>query len=133
MNQELAGQLIGLLFLSRDVAHRAHLKARGLGSDAAHEALGAFYDGIVDIADEVAELVQGEYEVLLDIPFVDPEEVFTTNNIYEDARLALKKHKVWIKDNRYSVIPSEETSIHNVIDGAVALYQRLNYKLFDLK
>ena len=80
-----------------------------------------------------AELVQGEYEVLLDIPFVDPEEVFTTNNIYEDARLVLKKHKVWIKDNRYSAIPREETSIHNVIDGAVALYQRLNYKLFDLK
>ena len=47
--------LIAHLFLARELAHRAHLKATGPGSDAAHRALRDFYDEIVEKADAIAE------------------------------------------------------------------------------
>ena len=54
-----AGQFVALLFLARDMAHRAHLKATGPGSFAAHMALGNFYEEIVERADAFAEAYQG--------------------------------------------------------------------------
>jgi len=36
----MIGQFIAVLFLARDLAHRAHLAATGPGSFAKHEALG---------------------------------------------------------------------------------------------
>ena len=50
-----AGEYIALLFLARDLAHRAHLRTR---SYAEHMALGAFYEGIIPLADEFAEWVR---------------------------------------------------------------------------
>ena len=38
----MIGQFIAVLFLGRDLAHRAHLRTTGPGSFAAHEALGEF-------------------------------------------------------------------------------------------
>lgn len=49
-------------------AHKLHLKVTGPGSDAAHRALGAFYDGMPDLVDKVVEQYQGAREKLLDIP-----------------------------------------------------------------
>ena len=49
-------QFIGLLFASRDYAHKAHLNT---DSFAAHMALGDFYDGIIDLADSLAETWMG--------------------------------------------------------------------------
>ena len=39
---------IAMLFLSRDLAHAAHLRTDSL---AEHQALGTFYSSIVDLAD----------------------------------------------------------------------------------
>ena len=117
-----AGLLAAHLFLARDIAHRAHLRTQGPGSFAAHEALGEFYEGIIDLADRFVESYQGEYEVLLDIPLLD--------NDYEgDAREVLLQIKEWVRDNRFKAVPKDETAIHNLLDEAVSLFQRTNFKL----
>ena len=46
-------KFLGMLFLARDVAHSAHLNTR---SYAKHQALGGFYDEIIDLADKFAEM-----------------------------------------------------------------------------
>lgn len=51
-----ASQLVGHLFLSRDVAHSVHLNTRSFSK---HMALNTFYDEIIDLADKFAEAYQG--------------------------------------------------------------------------
>jgi DNA-binding ferritin-like protein len=53
--------LIALCFEARTKAHIAHLQTR---SYAAHKALNEYYDGIVDIADSLAEAFQGREGIL---------------------------------------------------------------------
>jgi len=49
-------KFLGMMFLARDVTHSAHLNTR---SYAKHQALGVFYDEIIDLADKFAEMYQG--------------------------------------------------------------------------
>lgn len=123
---EAAGKFVALMFLSRDLAHKAHLAAKGEGSYARHVALGTFYDEIIDLADAFTEQFQGEYDVLLDIPLLD-------NDDEGDIRAVLNKHKTWIENNRYDVCEKEDTPLQNTIDEIVRLYQTTNYKLKFLK
>lgn len=60
-----AADFVSILFLSRDVAHRVHLCTR---SYAKHKALDEFYHGIIDHADEFAEIYQGCYGLIGNIP-----------------------------------------------------------------
>lgn len=124
----MMGELIALLFLARDLAHRAHLKVSGPGSYAAHGALGDFYGAIPGLADSIAEAYQGATETLLEIPLLDGElpAGFSSGAQFIPV---LREHLEWIKANRYSAVPREETAIHNIIDEAVALYQSTIYKL----
>lgn len=48
--------LIGHLFLARDVTHSVHLNTR---SYAKHKALGGFYENVIELADDLAEAYQG--------------------------------------------------------------------------
>ena len=47
-----AAQFVGLLFLSRDVAHSMHLNTRSFSK---HKALRHFYRDIAEAADDFAE------------------------------------------------------------------------------
>ena len=58
-------EIIGLLFYARTVTHIEHLKTK---SYAKHKALGKFYDGIIDLADSLAEAYQGDRGLLGPIP-----------------------------------------------------------------
>lgn len=49
------GEFVLTLLNARTAAHVAHLSVSGVGADAAHRALAAFYDGIVVVADRFAE------------------------------------------------------------------------------
>lgn len=55
------GKIVGIMFASRTWAHRAHLKTPHFSK---HKALDSFYNGIVDLADELAEAAQGKYRCL---------------------------------------------------------------------
>jgi DNA-binding ferritin-like protein len=117
-----AGQFVALLFLARDMAHRAHLKATGPGSFAAHMALGNFYEEIVERADAFAEAYQGRYNELLDIPLLENEYAGEIADV-------LEQQMAWIEDSREQICKRNETALHNLIDEAVSLYQSTLYKL----
>lgn len=118
----MIGQLISLLFLSRDVAHKEHLRTK---SYAQHMALGDFYDSIIDLADKLAEAYQGRNGII-EIPGMDDEDV-------GDIIQQLKRYLSWIDANRYQAVKKEDTALQNIIDEIVALYLSTLYKLQNLK
>jgi hypothetical protein len=111
--------LISLLFLARDLAHREHLKTK---SFAQHMALDSFYNEIIAKADAIAEAYQGAYELMKDIPITG----FTGSVTIVET---LQSHVAWIKENRYKVCSKEDTCIQNLIDESVAIYLSTLYKL----
>lgn len=114
---DMAGKFVGVLFLSRTVAHTIHLKTK---SYAEHKALNSFYEEVVDLADKFAEQYQGQYD-RLDIPILDSKE---TNSVKY-----LKATVKWIQDNRYKVCDEDNTSLQNVIDEIVDLFYSTLYML----
>lgn len=124
----MMGELIALLFLGRELGHRAHLRVNGPGAYSAHMALGAFYEAVGGHADSIAEAHQGQTGELLEIPMLDGKlpESFAHGAQFIPV---LQEHLEWIKANRYVAAPREETAIQNIIDEAVSLYQSTIYKL----
>ena len=112
-------KFIGQLFLSRDVAHSVHLNTR---SYAKHQALGAFYDEIIDLADKFAEAYQGKYGLIGPIELQSAKK---TNNVVE----FLEDMVQTIMDTRYDVVEKECTPLQNIIDEILALFYSTLYKL----
>lgn len=123
MSKELASKFIGVLFLSRTVAHQMHLATQSYSQ---HAALNTFYDEIVDLADGIAEQWQGEYEEFLNIP------TLAAKNTAEPLKY-FKETLKWITDNRYKTFNKEDTSIQNDVDSVVKLFRSTIYKLKFLK
>jgi len=123
-------ELIATLFLSREFAHRRHLAVTGPGSNAAHMALGAFYDKIVDKADAIAEAYQGRHGLMDDIPCLacptGKKTIAATAN-------TLESHMDKVESMRYKVCSREDTAIQNLIDEAVATYLSALYRLRNLE
>ena len=61
----MIGKLVMELFHARTTAHVLHLKSR---SYAQHVALQGFYDGVIPLADALAEAYQGEYSLIETYP-----------------------------------------------------------------
>jgi RNA binding exosome subunit len=108
--------LIGHLFLARDVTHSVHLNTR---SFAKHKALGKFYPAVIDLADTLAEAYQGRYGLIGPITLHSAEK---TNNVVEFLEDSLKK----VEKEREEY---DDTAIQNIIDEIVALYLSTLYKL----
>lgn len=123
-------ELIATLFLSREFAHRRHLLVTGPGSYAAHVALGAFYDDIVDKADAIAEAWQGRHGLLDEIPYLPG--IPGKKSIAATATV-LEGHMNRVQEMRYDACPKSETAIQNLIDEAVAAYLSVIYKLRNLE
>lgn len=111
------GEFIALLFMARDITHREHLKTK---SYAQHKALGKFYPKIIEFADKIAEAYQGCEGKLITIPYVK-------NTATGDVESILRSHLDWIAKNRKKL--SDESSIQNIVDEIVGLYQSTLYKL----
>lgn len=118
--------LIATLFLSREVAHRAHLTVTGPGSFSKHMALGSFYVEIGENADSIAEAYMGRHGVLGEIPMMGykPEK---------DIADCLQSQLDSVEKMRYKCCPKEDTAIQNLIDESVATYLSTLYKLRNLK
>ena len=111
--------LIGHLFLARDVTHSVHLNTR---SYAKHKALGGFYGKVIDLADDLAEAYQGKHGLIGPITLHSAKK---TNNVIEFLEDSLKD----VEDMRYKVCDKDETAIQNIIDEIVGLYLSTLYKL----
>ena len=122
----MIGQLVAVLFLGRDLAHREHLRVSGPGSYAKHVALGAFYEDIIGLADDLAEAYQGRHGIIDKIPLLGDEgrgEIVAT----------LKGQLSWIETNRFSAIPESDTPLQNIVDEVCAKYLSTIYKLENLQ
>jgi hypothetical protein len=111
--------LIGHLFLARDVTHSVHLNTR---SYAKHKALGKFYENIIGLADDLAEAYQGRHGLIGPITLHSAKK---TNNVVEFLEDSLKD----VEEMRYKVCDKDDTAIQNIIDGIVDLYLSTLYKL----
>ena len=122
MSDKAAAKLVGVLFISRTIAHILHLST---DSYSKHKALESFYSDIVDLADSFAEQYQGRFDVTLDIPALTAKETNPIKYI-EDTRDFIVK-------TRYDVCSKEYTSLQNVIDEIEGLCDATLYKLRKLK
>ena len=119
----MIGELIYRLFHARTNAHIIHL---GVRSYAQHVALQEFYDGIVALADSIAEGYQGAHG-LID---------FTTKSRFTQEADGLKlvtELREWVEQNRYEAIDAEDTFLQNEVDSLVLLCSTVLYKLKTLK
>lgn len=115
-------ELIRRVFTRRDQAHLAHWASKSYSE---HEALGSFYEDILDPLDELVENHQG-YKGL--VKTIKVESFESTNDI-----LGLLKEDVkWIDSNRAS-ISSNIKSLENIIDELTSVYVKTIYKLTNLK
>jgi DNA-binding ferritin-like protein len=121
----LIGQLVGTLFLSREVAHRAHLSVTGAGSYSKHKALRHFYKDIGDHGDTITEAYQGRHGII-EIPYLKYEDE-------GDIIKCLEQYMDDIEELRYGAVDKKDTTIQNLIDDALATYLRTLYKLRHLK
>ena len=119
----MIARLIAILFLSREMAHRAHLNTTSFSQ---HSALGTFYDDIIDNADAIAEAYQGRNGLIGKIPMLSETD---TGNIAD----VLEKHLGMIEKLRYTAVDKTDTPIQNLIDTAAETYLSTLYKLRNLK
>ena len=123
---QMIGQLVATMFLSREMAHRAHLAVTGTGSFSKHSALGEFYPAIIEIADSITEAYQGRHSII-EIPYLEaPED-------YNDILKILEKHLEDIEGLRYAAVDKKDSAIQNLIDESVGIYLSALYKLKNLK
>jgi|TARA_R110000822_G_scaffold54646_1_gene139774 hypothetical protein len=114
-----AAQLMGLLFLGRNVAHSVHLNTRSYSK---HVALNIFYDRIIGVADDFAEAYQGRHGLIG--PIAIPAAKKTTN-IIEFLQAQLDE----IEKGRYEVCDKDDSSLQQLIDNIIEVYLRTLYKL----
>lgn len=114
-----AGQMVAMVLLGRDMAHRAHWKTTSYSE---HKALQEFYEAVLERLDKFVEQYQGRYQELLDVPLAD-------NEFEGEIADVLDQQMSWIEDNREKVCPRSESALHNVIDEMIGVYQTTLYKL----
>lgn len=121
----MKNEFIGMLFAARDYAHKRHLRVTGRGSYAAHVALQEFYEGLVDLADELAETCQGRHGIMKEIP---------TMNLDSEAEpvATIKATLRWLEDNRRETF-GDDSVLQNLVDGIAGLHLRTIYKLENLQ
>ena len=112
-------ELLGVLFLARDTAHSVHLNTR---SYAKHKALKKFYEGIIPLADALAEAYQGRHGLVGPITIQGAKKA---TNVVEFLKAQLTE----IEAARYVVCDKTDSAIQNLIDGIVELYLSTLYKL----
>ena len=117
-------QLIARVFYTRNVAHWSHWRATGAGSYAKHQALGDFYDGIIDALDPLVEAYQGAYDLVGTIPAPNSKGVDILALLQNDAKWIEAHHEEICKGNR---------AIANLIDSLNGVYLSTIYKLRNLK
>ena len=113
------------IFEARQMAHVYHLQVKGdMGSHAAHTALNEYYDGLLELLDELIETYTGQYNIIEEYETIDTS---TTKSVEKlDYFIQLNQ---FIKETRKIAFLEEDTHLQNIIDEIVALTYRLIYKL----
>jgi len=116
-------EFIATLFLTRELAHRYHLSTKSYSQ---HKALQNFYENLLDLTDDLAEITQGAHG-LLDIP------ILTEKKSYKEPLYCIADKLQYIETNRYKAYSKDDTALQNKIDEIVAVFLTAIYKLENLK
>lgn len=114
--------LVGTLFLARDVAHSVHLNTRSYSK---HKALRHFYEDVVGLADKFAEAYQGRHGLIGPISLMSAKKTANIIEFLEDSMGDIEKM-------RFEVCEKTDTPIQNIIDEIIGLYLSTLYKLKSL-
>jgi DNA-binding ferritin-like protein len=114
-------KFISTLLASRTQAHIFHWQAVGEDSNAKHLALGAYYEDIVGLVDELVESYQGRFGI---ITGYDGPSTFREDN---DALKYFKALNQYVEVIRAKL--PQDSYIQNQVDEIVALIQTTLYKL----
>lgn len=114
-------QLISTLLASRTQAHIFHWQTQGPGSDAAHRALAAYYDGIVGLVDPLVESFQGRYGI---------QKGYTSPATFKEDGQLLTYFEALVKyvETIRTKVP-QDSYIQNQIDTVVELIETTKFKL----
>ncbi len=119
MEDETA-EFIAALLHSATVAHFMHLSTSSFSE---HQALGQFYDEIVDLTDRFAEAYMGKYEQIKEFP-----------TEFHSAKNPVKYFtglKDFVKECREDL--PQDTELQNIVDEIADLVNSTLYKLRFLK
>lgn len=108
---------IGQLFQSRDIMHIAHLQTTNY---AEHKALNAYYDGILDLTDDLLESYMGTIGRRVNFKIPASE--------YVNPQAHLKYLLEYITKHR-GVFGLDNTHLQNILDEIVALITKTLYLL----
>lgn len=117
-------KFISKILESREMAQVYHWTVKGdMGSHAAHLALEAYYDGVIELVDELVEVYQGQNGLIEGYDIID-----TTDSKSKDKLDYFKEVVGFVRAER-KCISDEDTHLHNIIDEIVALIYKTIYKL----
>jgi len=121
-------RIASMFFHSRTQAHVFHLRVKGPGAFAAHKALNEYYDGIVELIDDLVETYQGKNGLI---------EFKEVANIDNDASL---ENIIKYFDNLCKFLAKErqdeklqDSWIQNDLDNVASLLYSTKYKLVNLQ
>jgi DNA-binding ferritin-like protein len=117
-------QLITRVFYARNVAHFEHWRATGTGSFAKHQALGSFYDDVIDAIDALVEAYQGAFDLIGSIPAPEVTK--------GDVLKLLEADAAWIEENHEDICLGNR-AVANLADNVTGTYLSAIYKLRNLK
>ena len=112
--------VFGKLFEARDFAHYAHLRT---DSYAQHKALGSFYEGVVDLADQFYETYAGQYG----------QVKFEYGSARESDVVQYFESLGKMLSDAHSYLSDKDTHLHNILDEVTGLTYQTLYKLKFLK
>ena len=108
------------LFESKEMSHIYHLQTKGEeGSYAKHMALGSYYEGVLNLIDEIIEVYQGQYGIVENYQVIDTSATSKTDAIEYFESLAND-----IKENKFKAIKEEDTHLHSLLDDIVCLISK---------
>ena len=125
MEMNRVAEFIATLRNSATVTHLMHLQVEGEGSFAKHDALGAYYDEIVDLVDSLAESIQGAFDVI-----IKPYPPAFGN--YDGEPLDyVRTLRDYVRSARVEM--PQDSEIQNEIDSIATLLNHTCYKLTRLR
>jgi DNA-binding ferritin-like protein len=125
MNIDAIAEFVSVLFNSATVAHYKHLQVNGPGADAAHRALGDYYEKIPDLVDTVVEGIQGAYDILIE----RYPPMMVANN--DEPLEYIQQLRQYVKDCRTDL--PQDSEIQNDVDAIASLLNKTCYRLKNLK
>ena len=118
-------KLISRVFYARNVAHFEHWRATGEGSYAKHQALGTFYEDVIEALDALVEAHQGAFGLVGMVPAPGNSKASDVLELLEgDAEWIEEKHDEICEGNR---------AVANLIDALTGVYLSTIYKLRNLR